>query len=86
MHLNLTEDLADGVAPDKRMLCDGCQLPRPMPGFAQYDRYLLCNRCATEYEVGRARGLVLTGGQFVRDKAFGEAGIDTLPVVAPERV
>lgn len=73
MHLFVEDDLANGVPAEKRMYCDACQKPRPALGFIQYDRHLMCNACAIEYEVARARGLALSAGQFVRDKAFGEA-------------
>ncbi|MFN0143832.1 MAG: hypothetical protein ACKVP6_10370 [Mycobacterium sp.] len=73
MRLFIEDDLANGVLSRKRMFCDACQQPRPALGFIQYDRHLVCNECAVEYEVARARGLALSAGQFVRDKAFGEA-------------
>lgn len=73
MRLFVEDDLANGVAPNKRMLCDACQTAQPSLGFIEYDRHLLCNGCATEYEVARARGLALSAGQYVRDKNFGEA-------------
>lgn len=73
MRLFVEDDLANGMPADKRMYCDACQRPRQALGFIQYDRHLLCNACAVEYEVARARGLALSAGQFVRDKTFGEA-------------
>jgi hypothetical protein len=73
MRLFVEDDLANGVSASKRMYCDACQQPQQALGFIQYDRHLLCNACAVEYEVARARGLALSAGQFVRDKAFGEA-------------
>ena len=73
MRLFVDDDLANGVSPTKKLYCDACQGAQPAPGFIQYDRHLLCNRCAIEYEVARARGFALSAGQFVRDKNFGEA-------------
>jgi hypothetical protein len=78
MRLFVEDDLANGVSAQKKMYCDACQRPQPALGFIQYDRHLMCNTCAIEYEVARARGLVLSAGQFVRDKAFGEADAYTL--------
>ncbi len=69
----MESDRSDGVAPQARMRCDGCQRVRPSVGFIEYSRHSLCNACATEYEVARARGLALSAGQFVREKVFGEA-------------
>jgi hypothetical protein len=66
-------DLADGVAPRARMLCNGCQRARALPGFVEHGRYLLCIACAAEYQVAWAHGAVVTAGQYVRGKAFGEA-------------
>jgi formate dehydrogenase maturation protein FdhE len=67
-----TDDLARGVPEPARTYCDACQGPRPLAGALRYDRYLLCNTCATAYEVARARGLLATAGQFVREHRFGE--------------
>ncbi len=73
MRLFVEDDIANGVPLERRMYCDACQKPQSALGFIQYDRHLLCNPCAVEYEVARARGLALSAGQFVRDKTFGEA-------------
>ncbi len=81
MQLFVEDDLAQGASPDRRFYCAACQRPRPMPGFIPYGRYQVCNACATEYEVARARHRELTIGQFVRDKAFGEAEAYALPPV-----
>ena len=66
------DDLANDVTAAVRMFCDACQESRPAPGFIRYDRHLLCNICATEFEVARLRGVLLSAGQFVRDKRFGD--------------
>ena len=73
MQLFVEDDVAKGLSVDKRLYCDACERVRPAAGFIQYDRYSVCNACAIEYEVARARGLTATAGQYVRDKHFGEA-------------
>ncbi|HZQ36562.1 MAG TPA: hypothetical protein VFD32_11555 [Dehalococcoidia bacterium] len=72
MQLFVDDDLARGVRRTDRMYCDACQRPRPAAGVIRYGRYALCNCCATEYEVARAKGALASPGQFVRDKHFGE--------------
>jgi hypothetical protein len=67
------EDLARGIDAERKLYCDACERARPAPGFVQYRRYLLCNGCALEYELGLAVGKILSAGQYVRDKHFGEA-------------
>lgn len=79
MALFLEDDIARGVPAFSLVFCDACQRARPAPGFIQYGRYATCNACAIEYEVARARGLLSTPGQFVRDKRFGEGDIYALP-------
>src|SRR5579884_2987271 len=73
MRLFVEDDLASGVSPRRKIFCDACHQARPMPGFVRYDRYLLCNPCATDYEVARIRGVALTIDQFVHDRSFGAA-------------
>ena len=72
MRVFVDDDLARGAEAQRRAYCDGCERARPAAGFIQYDRYCLCNGCATEYEVARARALVATPGQYIRDKRFGD--------------
>jgi len=72
MQLFVDDVLARGVRRTDRMYCDACQRPRSAAGAIHYGRYALCNCCATEYEVARARGALSSPGQFVRDKHFGE--------------
>jgi hypothetical protein len=72
MRLFVQDDLALGRASTGRLYCDACELPQPAAGFIQYGRYQVCNACATEYELVRARGLARSVGQFVRDRRFGE--------------
>jgi hypothetical protein len=72
MRLFVQDDLALGRAAAERLYCDACELPQPAAGFIRYGRYQVCNSCATEYELVRARGLAGSIGQFVRDRRFGE--------------
>ncbi len=58
MHLFVEDDLANGVSPARGLWCDACERVRPAPGFIRYDQRQVCNACATEYEIQRARGLV----------------------------
>ena len=81
----VTEDTAGSLPAEARIYCDACQQPRPARGSLQGDRYLLCTRCVSEHAVARAHGKCLTTGQFVRDKAFGEAERYTLPADPPQR-
>jgi hypothetical protein len=66
------DDLALGRVPAGRLYCDACEQPQPAAGFIRYDRYQVCNACATEFELVRAHGLTRSIGQFVRDRRFGE--------------
>lgn len=79
MKLFVEDDLARGISASSRIYCDGCERARQAVGVIQYDRYSLCNRCAIEYEVGRARGMIVTPGQYVRDKHFGDGDLYVLP-------
>jgi len=81
MDILVEDDLANGIGPDQRTFCDACQEARPLAGAILYERYLLCNACASEYEVARIGDLVPTAGRFVRDKRFGEAGLYALAAV-----
>ncbi len=75
MRLFVEDDLARSPLRPSKLYCDACERVRPAAGFIQYDRYGLCNLCATEYEVARARGQVATAGQYVRDKHFGDGAL-----------
>lgn len=72
MHLFVEDDEASGRMLHQRRYCDACERVRPAAGFIQYDRYALCNPCATTYEIARARGMAVSAGQYVRDHRFGE--------------
>jgi hypothetical protein len=72
VRLFAVDDAARGVSPHARVYCDACDQPRPAAGSINYERYQLCNGCAVEYEVARARGALESVGQYVRDKRFGD--------------
>jgi hypothetical protein len=78
MRMLAADDAARGLLKDHRRYCDACQRAVCAAGFVQYDRYALCNHCATEYEVAAARQLASSIGRFVRDKNFGETGVYAL--------
>jgi hypothetical protein len=65
MRLFVDDDLANGVAPLATRACDACRQQRPAPGFVRYEDRALCNLCATEYEVRRARGLSRSIGVYL---------------------
>ncbi|MER3419032.1 MAG: hypothetical protein C4290_00230 [Chloroflexota bacterium] len=73
MRLFVEEDLAQGVSPHQLLDCAACRRPRPMPGFIRYGRHLLCNECATEYEIARLRGQTRCADEFVRRRAAGRS-------------
>jgi len=79
MRLFVDEDLDTGVSPEHRLHCDACQCDRPMAGFLQFERYQLCNACATKYEVARMCGAVASVGRYVGGKKSGEATISAMP-------
>lgn len=79
MHLFVEEDLERGIPPAARIYCAACARERPRAGAIPYYRSLVCNHCATEYEVARAADAALTAGQFVRDKTFGESERYAIP-------
>lgn len=60
MRLFVEDDIAGGVLPRDSCHCVSCDAPRPAPGFIRYDDIHLCNACATDYEVHRAKGLALS--------------------------
>ena len=78
MQTFVTDDIAHGIGAQLRIYCDACERARPKPGAIPYDRYLLCNACAVEYEIAHARGTVTTPGQYVRDVRFGDGGLHAL--------
>ena len=65
MQTFVDDDLAFGSLRSAQRWCDCCRAQRSAPGFVDYECGALCNRCATEYELSRARGLVLTPAEFL---------------------
>lgn len=72
MRIFIDDDRANGMPERHIMHCDACQTDRCALGFIQYERDMICNDCAIEYEVARLRGLVMSAAEFVRDKRFGD--------------
>jgi hypothetical protein len=68
MHLFVEDDLANGVLPSRVIRCQACRHIRPAPGFVRYDRRPVCNRCATDYEIRRAGGLVRSIDEYLTDE------------------
>lgn len=65
MHTFVEEDLAFGSARPARRWCVRCESNRPAAGSISYECGDLCNACATEYELSRARGLVWSPNDFI---------------------
>lgn len=65
MHTFVEEDLAFGGARACRRWCARCAAHRPAAGFVAYESGDLCNDCATDYELARARGLVWSVEEFL---------------------
>jgi formate dehydrogenase maturation protein FdhE len=72
MQLFIEDDIASGESVSERRYCHACELRRPAAGFIQYDRYAICNACATNYELARATGLAEDIGQYVDAGHAGE--------------
>lgn len=58
MRIVLEDDLERGIGADAAIHCLGCRRDRPAPGSVRYDGRLLCNGCATDFEVLRLSGFV----------------------------
>jgi hypothetical protein len=65
MQTFVEDDLAFGSGRGLRRWCDRCRVQRPAPGFVAYEDAALCNSCATQFEIARARGLVWTPAEFL---------------------
>jgi hypothetical protein len=65
MQTFVDDDLAFGSGRRLRRWCVGCRAERPAPGFVAYEGAALCNPCATEFELIRARGLADTAVAFL---------------------
>ena len=68
MRLFVEDDLANGVSPSRAMYCSACERICPAPGFVRYEQRELCNPCAIDYEVRRARGIVRTIGEYLAER------------------
>jgi hypothetical protein len=65
MHTFVEEDLAFGSGRSTRRWCVRCKAERPAAGSISYECGDLCNACATDYELTRARGLVWSPREFL---------------------
>jgi len=54
-----------GVSADTRVICHNCGHAKSLAGTVHYGRYRLCNDCALQYEVTKAKGDVQTIEDFV---------------------
>ena len=68
MRLFVDDDRVAGVAPDSRIRCAICPEPRPRLGAIAYGDWLLCNRCALDYEIARMQGRAPSVDRYVRDQ------------------
>jgi hypothetical protein len=66
MRLFVDEDLQHGVDPGYTVHCHRCQARRPAIGSVNYSAATLCNACAVDYEILRARGLVDTVCDYIQ--------------------
>ena len=64
MRLFKEEDLGAGRERIAPRWCVHCEAHRPGAGFIRYEDGDLCNPCATEYEIVRARGIARTVWEF----------------------
>ncbi len=65
MQIFVDEDRAFGANRTARRWCARCKAERPGAGFIAYEDADLCNPCATQYELARARGIVWTPQEFL---------------------
>jgi len=79
MQLFVEDDLALGVSPTASFYCPACERERSRAGAVRYGRYLVCNLCATEFEIAMLTLGTLSIGQYVRDKRYGEGERYALP-------
>jgi hypothetical protein len=79
MQLFVEDDLALGISPVDSVVCPACERKRQRAGAVPYGRYLVCNLCATEFEVARATRGPLVIGHYIRDKQYGESERYALP-------
>ncbi len=53
MRLLREDDRERGLSPEQTVLCHACQRERPSLGAVRYGETVLCNGCATDYELLR---------------------------------
>lgn len=53
MRLLREDDVARGLKPDDTIACATCRRDRPAAGSVRYAGAMLCNGCATDYELLR---------------------------------
>ena len=61
-------DIATGMDPDERMVCDGCFYERPGPGYTIHGWFILCNDCTLDLELALARGEVTSVSEYLRER------------------
>jgi len=79
MQLFVEDDVALGVSPTASFYCPACERKRPRAGAIAYERYAVCNLCATEFEIAMVTFGTLSVGQYIRDKRYGEGERYALP-------
>jgi len=65
MRLFVEDDLARGVTASELICCAVCGRRKAAPGAVQYEQWLFCNPCATDYEIARMRALVRTPADYL---------------------
>ncbi len=53
MRLLREEDRERGLSPEQTVVCRACRRERPALGAVRYGETVLCNGCATDYELLR---------------------------------
>ncbi|MGI8550190.1 MAG: hypothetical protein ACR2PL_05220 [Dehalococcoidia bacterium] len=74
MRLFLTDDAAKGIPREWQLVCHCCEARKWAAGFVRYGRTILCNDCATEYEISRLRGHTDLVTDFLSKQADPAAG------------
>lgn len=54
-----------GVSTDTKVICHNCGHAKSVVGAVSYGRYRLCNDCALQYEIAKAKGNIQTIEDFV---------------------
>lgn len=68
VRLFVADDLANGVSPSRALYCGACRRNCPAPGFVRYGGHEVCNPCAIDFELRRARGLVRTIAEYLAER------------------